>query len=224
MLLPGNQLSLARASWASGADQAGCRHGTCLQHHRLTAHFFNSRSFVYRSANTITCALSGLPLLVTLRSKAAERMRQASQNESLNGALWCPEVEDRASTLDVVCIVAAACDLAIADSGFRTAVNATGEFVVETLFEMYHKARTRFPRDVPGREGLLSLMLFQLSRVLTACAVGAHPALHSSFDCSGGACSRCHVTVDLALPVSSQCFRLLNLCRAVTHMATSRNS
>ena len=45
VLLPGNQLSLARASRASGANRAGCRHYTCHQQHRSTAHFYNSLSF-----------------------------------------------------------------------------------------------------------------------------------------------------------------------------------
>ena len=66
VLLPSNQLSLARACRALGAGDAGCRHGTCLRHHRLTAHCSYQPVFPLRSANMITCALSAFPLLVTL--------------------------------------------------------------------------------------------------------------------------------------------------------------
>ena len=79
--------------------------------------------------------------------------------------------------MDVVCIVAAACDLAIADAGFKTAVSASGNTLLDSLWGMYHKACSKLPQNVPGREGLLSLMLCQLTRVSAACKVGAHPAL-----------------------------------------------
>lgn len=83
---------------------------------------------------------------------------------------------------DVVCIVAAACDLAIVDTGFMTAVSASGETLLDCLFGMYHKACSKLSKDIPGRDGLLSLMLCQLTQV-TAAFDWVRPAL-----CSNGGC------------------------------------
>ena len=71
---------------------------------------------------------------------------------------------------DVACIVAAACDLAIADTGFAAAVSASGATMLQCLFEMYLKAHSEFSRLSPEREGLLSLMIYQIMRVTAACA------------------------------------------------------
>ena len=104
--------------------------------------------------------------------------------------------------------MAAACDLAIADTGFKTAVSKSGNTLLASLFNMYHKALIETPKDVPEGEGLFSLALYQLIRV-SVCKVGAHPALYSICICSRDAGSLRQITPDLALSSLCQCFTLL---------------
>ena len=67
--------------------------------------------------------------------------------------------------LDMVCIHAAACDLAIADPGFRTmGENIT---VMASLHEKTREAHMAFPK-LPGTEGVLALIDFQFARLLAA--------------------------------------------------------
>lgn len=61
--------------------------------------------------------------------------------------------------LDVTCIYAAACDLAMAEP---EAVGMAGIHLVGALFEMHQRAHKECPR-----EGMLAIMDFQHSRVLS---------------------------------------------------------
>ena len=70
--------------------------------------------------------------------------------------------------LDVVCMHAAACDVAIADSGFRhMAKPGCGNSLVASLAAMLNQARKKFPPSAEA-ERLLALMDFQLARTLAA--------------------------------------------------------
>ena len=72
--------------------------------------------------------------------------------------------------LDVACVVAAACDLAVADAGFRESASAAGTPLAGSLNAVRKQAVDEFPRD-PETLGLLALMDFQLTR---AEAAGGH--------------------------------------------------
>lgn len=70
------------------------------------------------------------------------------------------------SLLDIVCIHAAACDLAIADVGFRT-ICTEDVSVIASLYESPREARRVAPKH-PEVEGLLALMDFQVARLMAA--------------------------------------------------------
>ena len=69
--------------------------------------------------------------------------------------------------LDVVCIHAAACDVAIADESFRHTASPSGVGVVAALLGMLALAHQVFPEG-PETERMISLMDFQVSRTLAA--------------------------------------------------------
>ena len=69
--------------------------------------------------------------------------------------------------LDVVCIHAAACDLAIADAGFRSTFIMSSVAVMALLHDKAHKAHKDFPTS-PDTEGLHAAMDFQDMRLVAA--------------------------------------------------------
>ena len=77
-----------------------------------------------------------------------------------------PDSSNVPHILAVVCIYAAACDLAIADAGFRTTCTGAQNVMV-SLFEMAREVHRAFPRN-PDTEGLLVLIDFQLARLMAA--------------------------------------------------------
>ena len=78
-----------------------------------------------------------------------------------------PDCGDPSPILDIVCIHAAACDLAIADVGFRTTCMGENIDVLASLYERAREAHKVLPK-IPGTEGLLALMDFQLDRLMAA--------------------------------------------------------
>ena len=66
--------------------------------------------------------------------------------------------------LDTACIHAAACDMAIADAGFRAAASPSNLSMMTALCGIFERAEAEFPK---GREaaGLLALMDFQFGRL-----------------------------------------------------------
>ena len=69
--------------------------------------------------------------------------------------------------LDVACVFAAACDLAMADAAFRASVSASGTGLADSLTTILQKAARYFPRD-PETQGLVTLMDCQLTRAEAA--------------------------------------------------------
>ena len=67
----------------------------------------------------------------------------------------------------MACVVAAACDLAMADAAFRASVSASGAGLGDSLTTIYHKAACQFPKD-PEAQGLVTLMHCQLTRAEAA--------------------------------------------------------
>ena len=78
-----------------------------------------------------------------------------------------PTCTDPATTMTAVCVVAAACDLACADAGFRAAASAPGVTMVSALFELIQRADLELYRDGDAH-CLLALMDFQFVRVVAA--------------------------------------------------------
>ena len=75
------------------------------------------------------------------------------------------------AALDVVCIHAAGCDLAIAfmgDTGSRGAVNHSFHGAVASLLQIHQRATREFNKN-PEADGLLALMDVQVMRTLAAC-------------------------------------------------------
>ena len=69
--------------------------------------------------------------------------------------------------LDVVCTHAAACDLAIADAGFRSTFVASNVAVMALLHDTAHRARNHYPRS-SDTKFLHFLMEFQDIRLMAA--------------------------------------------------------
>lgn len=67
--------------------------------------------------------------------------------------------------LDLACIHAAACDVALVDTAFRAAASPSTKFgMIAALHAMHEGAFANFPRS-PGAEGLTALMDLQLYRL-----------------------------------------------------------
>lgn len=74
------------------------------------------------------------------------------------------------SLLDVLCIFAAACDVAAIDAGFRTrADSASGWPLVSALGRLFEEFIKRY-KKAPGSDKILALMGFQLTRVEAVCS------------------------------------------------------
>ena len=66
--------------------------------------------------------------------------------------------------LDTACTFTAACDVAIADAGFRGATDSSNLAMVASLSVMYLRAAAEFPKS-PEAAALLALMDFQYGRL-----------------------------------------------------------
>lgn len=67
----------------------------------------------------------------------------------------------------MVCIFCAACDLGIADSGFRAATGYTGVGMLASLHALYERTEARFPKT-SKTELLFGLMDFQFARLTSS--------------------------------------------------------
>ena len=76
-----------------------------------------------------------------------------------------PDCCEPSHILDIVCTHAAACDLAIADAGFRTTCIGYNINVMASLYMKAREASETLPR-IAGTEGLLALMEFQIARLM----------------------------------------------------------
>lgn len=77
---------------------------------------------------------------------------------------------NQSAALDLVCIQAAGCDLAIAymgNTGLRDAADRPLLGVVPSLLKLHQRARREFP-PVPEADDLLALMDIQVKRTLAA--------------------------------------------------------
>ena len=66
--------------------------------------------------------------------------------------------------LDLACMHAAACDLAIADVAFGTAVSSSGVGMAQALISIAQRAQRDFPAS-PERYEVVALMGFQSARL-----------------------------------------------------------
>ena len=92
-------------------------------------------------------------------------------------AACAPGIPEPSAVLDIVCIHAAACDLAIADVGFRNSYYESKLSVMASLMDVTYRAHKIQPKT-PDVLGMLALMDFQLTRAMAAdiqvrCSCGA---------------------------------------------------
>ncbi len=83
--------------------------------------------------------------------------------------------------LDLVCMHAAACDLAIVDEGFRYTVSTPGTGMTAALLKLYELAQPERPNDSEA-EGLVLLMDFQFARFMAA-GISVRTSLYDSSLC-----------------------------------------
>ena len=81
-----------------------------------------------------------------------------------------PDCRETALVLDMVCIHVAACDLASAHAGFRTATSASGDHMMACLCWLSQQANSEMSPN-PEAAGLFALMEFQLARVMAAAGI-----------------------------------------------------
>ena len=86
----------------------------------------------------------------------------------LPGTPDCGEPSLSPPWMDMVCIHAAACDLAIIDEGFRTTVSVPGTGMVAALLILYEQAQSMWPKNNNEAEGMLLLMDLQFARFMAA--------------------------------------------------------
>ena len=83
--------------------------------------------------------------------------------------------------LDMVCIQAAGCDLAIAimgNMGFRDTGNQAFNGMVGSLLRIFQRAQRDFKG--PWADGLVALMDVQVTRILAACMPVRNPLLFTA--------------------------------------------
>ena len=183
VLHPGNQLSLASAAGAPGPAHSGSRHGAChLQQGEpcpLISLSLLPSDPSWPSPVCLRNTPANMHAVTPLHSCHPALGQQAAhflypdclrRRLLLRTLLGLPASVASSPMLDVACIHAAACDVAIADSTFWAAGRPQSLCMMASLCGICKRAQTEFQTEYKSCEAdsLMALMDFQWHRLLAS--------------------------------------------------------